>query len=254
MLKQVLKIVKNAGELVVNCDFKVASKGKKENLVTSSDLKIQKYLHKELKKLLPDSCFLAEENNQNDKVKGYQWIIDPIDGTNNYVKGMNLLYTISVALRKNNKTILGVVYCPGNHEIFYAYKGKSYHNDQLIHVSNRKFKDAIYCTGLALYKKHKAKVCSDILYDVYSKCCDFRRLGSAALEICYLAAGYAELYFEISIFAWDFAAGVYILECAGGVSSIVNNTHDYSNHPIMMVAANNKENFKLLNNIVKKHL
>lgn len=250
MLKQVLRIVKSAGLLIIDRDFKIASKGNKDNLVTSSDLKVQNYLHKELKKLLPNSSFLAEEQNQCDKPKGYQWIIDPIDGTNNYIKGLDLLYTISVALRKGNETILGVVYCPGNQEIFYAYKGKSYHNNQLIHVSNRKFEDALFCTGLALYKKHKAKVCSDILYDVYSKCCDFRRLGSAALELCYLAAGYAELYFEISIFAWDYAAAIYILKCAGGVHTEVV----YSNKAIKLSAANNKANLKLLNTIVEKHL
>ncbi len=107
---------------------------------------------------------------------------------------------------------------------------------------------------MSLYRKEYAEICRDIIFDVYNKCNDFRRFGSCALELCYLAAGKCDLYFEIRVFPWDYAASYLILKEAGGVLKGLNGENLSYDKPTVLVGANNLENYEKLNDIIKKYL
>lgn len=252
--EKVIEEVKKAGELIKNADFKVSSKGDCANIVTDSDLKVQRYLYEKLKELVQDSGFYGEEDEFKDIEREYVWIIDPIDGTTNYSRGIPEC-AISVALVKNGRVVLGVVYDIFKNEVFSAVAGDgAYHNGNRINVSQRSFENGLFCTAMSLYKKEYALVCNDIIYEAYMQCNDVRRFGSCALELCYLAAGRCELYFEIRVFPWDYAAAYLILTEAGGVLRGFGGKAPDLTKPTALIGANNLENYEKLNKIVLKHL
>ena len=107
---------------------------------------------------------------------------------------------------------------------------------------------------MSLYKKEHARVCSDIIYEAYMQCNDIRRFGGCAKELCYIAAGRCELYFEIRVFPWDFAAASLVLTEAGGVLRGLNDEKPSMTGPTVLIAANNQKNYRILADIVNKHL
>ena len=108
---------------------------------------------------------------------------------------------------------------------------------------------------MSIYKKEYADVCNSIILETYKQCNDFRRFGSAALELCYLASGKCDLYFEIRVFAWDCAAGAYILRKAGGIVKTYNDEDlTYTKVPFVVIGANTEDNYKKLSEIVHKHV
>ena len=184
--------------------FEIHDKGTLENIVTSSDVAVQHFLTRELGLRFPEIGFLCEEEDLND-IAGHEavWVIDPIDGTANYARG-NENCCISVALVQNGDPVLGVVYAPWREELYTAEKGKGAScNGKPLQVSGRPFEQGILFTAMSTYRKELAKTCSDIIYDVYMECNDVRRTGSAAVELCLMAAGFAELYFEMRLMPWD---------------------------------------------------
>lgn len=256
MIDKVIEIVRDAGNLMLNREFKVQSKGTVSNNVTSADLAVQDYLEQHLPSLVKDSVFIGEESDYSDysNVGAYQWIVDPIDGTANFIHDMGLS-VISVGLVKDGKSILGVVYHPYRNEMFYAEDGKgAYVNGTPIHVSDRDFAHSIFCTAASLYNKDYAGPCFRIMDKVYSECDDFRRLGSAALELVYLACGRVDLYFEMRVFPWDFAASEVIIREAGGYVGTVEYANPVYNRPIPLICANTKENYDYLKQIVTKEV
>jgi myo-inositol-1(or 4)-monophosphatase len=107
---------------------------------------------------------------------------------------------------------------------------------------------------MSVYKKEYAKVCADIIFETYMQCNDVRRFGTCALELCYLASGKCDIYFEIRVFPWDYAAGYLILKEAGGIiHGLADSELDFS-CPTVIVAANNRENYDRLSEIVNKHI
>ena len=141
---------------------------------------------------------------------------------------------ISVALIKDGRPVLGVVYNPYRDEMFYAEAGKgAFLNNDPIRVSDRSFDRSLFCTALSLYNKDYAKPCLNIMEEVYAQCEDIRRIGSAALELVYLACGRVDLFFEMRIFPWDFAAAQIIVREAGGyVGTIGQKNHFQPSHTI----------------------
>lgn len=252
--KQVVKIVKKAARLANYKDMQVMQKDSSINIVTSSDLAVQQYLCDYLSKILPNSGFLCEEENVKDISKEYVWVIDPIDGTTNFSRNIPD-YVISVGLLYKKDLILGVVYCPNKNQLFHAsINDGAYLNNDRIQVSDKKFDEGILCSAMSLYKKEYAKICDEIIYETYMQCNDVRRFGSCALELCYLAAGKIDLYFEIRVFPWDYAAGYLILKEAGGVLKGFNKENLDCSKITALIGANNEENFEKLNDIVDKHL
>ena len=235
--------------------FEVHDKGARENIVTSSDLAVQHFLIQQLRMRFPEVGFLCEEEDLED-ISGHEavWVIDPIDGTANYARG-NENCCISVALVSHGEPLMGVVYSPWRGELYTAEKGKgAFCNGKPIHVSDRPFEQGILFTALCIYRKELSKPCSDIIYDLYMECNDVRRSGSAAVELCLLAAGFAELYFEIRLMPWDFAAASLIVTEAGGAVCGFEGERPSPFKPSMFIAANNPDNCRRVHQTVRKHL
>ena len=253
MINRVIDIVKQASRLMAD-NITIEQKGNDSNFVTSADVNVQHYLQEKLPQLIPESTFLGEEEEPAQINSEYVWVVDPIDGTANFIRGLKAS-VISVGLMKENKPYLGVIYDPYKDEIYYAERGKgSFVNGKPIHVSDRDFKHALICTAASLYNKDLANPCFNIMQEVYMQADDFRRFGAAANEMTYLAAGRIELYFEIRLFPWDMAAGIVIIEEAGGFVEILHEEGLPLDRPAGIIAANSKENFEKLREIVYREI
>ena len=258
MLSSLARIVVEAARLMPADDFSISQKGGVSNIVTSSDIAVQDFLCQRLSVLLPGSGFICEEEDTHDTRHDYLWIIDPIDGTANYSRGIREC-AICVGLWHRQAMEMSAVYLPRTDELFTAERGHgafllhplSGQPSQQIRVSRRPFSDAIMCTALALYHKEYARICSDIILETFLQCNDIRRFGSAASEICYLALGRCELFFEYLLSPWDFAAASLILEEAGGVlCNLEGQPLDFT-APSGILAANSEESLLRLAAIVK---
>ena len=254
MLQKTIDAVKRAADYMVTDGFSIERKGSVVNIVTSSDVAVQNYLCKELARIVPGCGFYCEEENVHDPDKEYVWVIDPIDGTANYARGIDAC-CISVALRHAGETVLGVVYSPARNELYYAERGSgAWMNGKRIHASGRSFKESILCTAMSIYRKEYAQTCSDIIMDTFFQANDVRRFGSAALELCFLARGLCELFFEMRLQPWDYAAGILIAEEAGGVVSSLDGRSPRYDGPDLICGGNNAENHSKFLGIVRKHL
>ena len=184
----------------------------------------------------------------------YVWVIDPIDGTANYARGIADC-CISVALARRGELQLGVVYSPRRGKLYAAERGRGATcNGRPIHVSDRPFENGLLCSALCLYRKEFAKSCSDIIYDLYMRTNDVRRWGSAALELCLLASGVIELFFEMRLQPWDHAAGMLILREAGGCIATWDGSAPSIIRPTLVVAANRPDSLEELLATVRRHL
>lgn len=253
-LEQIAAVVREAAGLMVRSGFEIHDKGSRENLVTSSDIAVQHFLTERLGHLLPGSGFLCEEEDLSDVRHQDVWIIDPIDGTANYARG-NENCCISVALVRGGILTAGIVFSPWRGELYSAEKGGgAFCNGKPIHVSGRSYEDGILFTAMSTYRKEFARCCSEIIFDIYMDCNDFRRTGSAAVELCLIAAGQAELYFEMRLMPWDYAAASVILEEAGGTICSFDGKAPSLSQPSLILAANTYEHCRRLLNVVHRHL
>lgn len=187
------------------------------NLVSYVDKEAEQKLVGQLKQLLPDAGFLAEEGTSISTESGYTWIIDPLDGTTNFMHGLPP-YAISVALAEKNDIILGVVYEINRDECFYAVKnGKAFCNGMEIRVSaTENLNASLLATGFPYYHLDKKEVYLEIIKAFLEKTHGIRRLGSAAVDLAYVACGRFDGFFEYNLNAWDVAAGAFIVQRAGG--------------------------------------
>lgn len=232
LLHETISICKQVGAFVKHehAAFKKSSieyKGHND-LVSFVDQEAERKLVKGLGKLLPDSGFIAEEGTTNKKGEVYNWIIDPIDGTTNFIHSLPV-FAISVALMKEEELILGVVLEINRDECFYAVKGgKSFCNGIPIHVSDTPaLKDALVATGFPYYDYGKMDIYLSILKDFMVNSHGVRRLGSAAVDLVYVACGRFEAFFEYNLKPWDVAAGILIVQEAGGVVTDFKHEDDY---------------------------
>ena len=254
-IRQIMDIVREAAGLMDRTGgFEVHDKGARENIVTSSDVAVQHFLTRRLGELLPGSGFLCEEEDFADTAHSDVWIIDPIDGTANYARG-NENCCISVALVRGGELAMGVVYSPWRGEMYSAEKGRgAFCNGKPIHVSTRSYEQGLLFTAMSTYRKEFARSCSDIIYDIYMDCNDVRRTGSAAVELCLMAAGFAELYFEMRLMPWDYAAASLILLEAGGSACDLSGSFPSLYKPSLYIAANTPEHCARLLATVRTHL
>jgi myo-inositol-1(or 4)-monophosphatase len=251
--KKLLDIVARAADIIKDSPFHIDEKDGPVNIVTTNDVACQEFLYKELSPLIPDAGFLGEESLQ-DLNHPYLWVIDPIDGTANYARGINEC-AISVALVQGKTPLLGVVHNIFTGEVFCARRGAGAKcNGKPISVSARDFSAGILCTAMSVYNKSLAKTCSDIIYDAYMECNDVRRFGGCALELCYLAAGRCDLYFEMRVFPWDYAAGYLILKEAGGeLTGFGGEVLDFTK-ATALIGANRRDNYDKMRSLVEKHM
>lgn len=253
-IEQVISIVREAGKLLLDRDMEVIQKGNNSNFVTSVDIKVQDFLSKALQDTLPGSLVLGEESEKKPENSELLWVIDPIDGTSNFIRNLGLS-AISVGLMKHGEPVMGVVFLPYTNEMYWGEKGcGAFLNGKQIHVSDRDFAHSHLCSAMSLYDKRYAPPCLRIIEQVYSEADDLRRFGSAALELAYLSAGRVELYFEIRVFAWDVAGMIpIILEAGGFVECLYHDTIPLDK-PFPFLAANSRENMQRLSEIVHKEI
>ena len=247
-------VVKEAAPLMQSREFDTMSKGGYANIVTSVDVAVQDFLRTRLAEVLPGSGFLCEEEDAHDLGHEYVWIIDPIDGTANFARGIAEC-AISVGLCRSGEMCLGVVYSPFTGEFFAAQKGcGATLNGRRISVSSRPFADSVLCTALPVYYKEYSRCCSEIILDAFNQCNDLRRFGSAAMELCYLAMGRCDVYFEYRLSPWDFAAASLVLKEAGGcICGLKGDVLD----PFAasgIIAANCQDNLNKMVEIVNAHI
>lgn len=195
-------------------DIEVKSKN---SLVSYVDKMAEEKIVVVLENLLPEAGFIAEEGTSDKKGEYYNWIIDPLDGTTNFMHGIPI-YSISIALKYNNEIIIGVVYEPNNKECFSAFKnGGAFLNNKPIKVSNiSKISDSLFATGFPYYDYKKLNSYLEILKWLMYNSRGIRRIGSAAVDLCYVACGRYEGFYEYSLNAWDVAAGALLVKEAGG--------------------------------------
>lgn len=186
------------------------------NYVTYIDKEAERMLVDGLSRILPEAAFLTEEETVIYEQREYSWIIDPLDGTTNYVHG-DSPYSVSIALMHETKVILGVVFDPVADQLFVATgNGAATLNGEPLGVSRQEsLTNAYIGFGIPYSLDSRGET---ILVNAMKQFrnCSFRIKGSAALEICYVAAGISDAYFHSGLSPWDVAAGAFILECAGG--------------------------------------
>lgn len=187
------------------------------DMVSYVDKNAEKQLVKNLSKILPGSGFITEEDTENVTDKTYTWIIDPLDGTTNFIHGIPT-YSVSIALYEDNMPVIGVVYEINRGEMFFTFKGgAAYLNNKEIHVSrNSNLSQSLLATGFPYYQFDKQPQYMELFTDMMQKCHGLRRIGSAAVDLAYVACGRFDAYFEYNLNSYDVAAGAYLVQQAGG--------------------------------------
>ena len=193
-------LIRDFGELE---KLQVSKKGPSD-FVTNSDLKVEKIIIEELRKARPNFSFISEEKGiEKNKDTKNTWIIDPIDGTVNFLHGIPH-FAISIALKSNNEIVSGLIYDPIKNEMFFAEKNNgAFFNNHRIRVSNKSdINDCLFATDLKTEKNSEL---------------NYRKFGCAALDMAYVASGRIDGYFQKNLNLWDIAAGIVLIKEAGGI-------------------------------------
>lgn len=254
--KDACQLVYEVGQFIRAESTKVAEISVEEkalnSLVSYVDKEAEMKLVKGLAALIPDSGFLTEEDTINLPDKDLEWIVDPLDGTTNFLYGIPT-YSISVALKRENMLVIGVVYEVGRDEMFYAWEGsQAYINKSTIQVSNRaNLKESLLATGFPSYDYTHIKSYIEVMRYLMLNTRGLRRIGSAAVDLAYVAAGRFEGFFEYSLNPWDVAAGIIIIQQAGGKVTDFSGGDDYL-YGGEIIATNGRLHEALLTTIQKE--
>lgn len=216
MLKKIEAVLRRAGQTLLSAgDIQVREKTGRADLVTQFDRQIQAFLEQELLAICPQAGFLGEEEEQLGLDRRQIFIVDPIDGTTNFTRDFRHS-CISAALEADGETVLGAVYNPYLDEMFSAEKSRgAFLNGRPIHASDRDIDHAIVLFGSSPYNHELAGKSFAAAQALFEQGLDVRRTASAALDLCYIAAGRADVYFEYIISPWDHAAGHLIAQESG---------------------------------------
>jgi len=221
ILEQVIDLARETGIFIrkEGANFnreKIEYKGFND-LVSYVDKEAERKLVSGLIEVLPDAGFIAEEGSESIRQGSFTWIVDPLDGTTNFTHGLPV-FAISIALMKMDKIVLGVVYEVNRDEYFYSRVGdQAYCNDQVISISPEKeLSGSLLATGFPYHDFEKMPNYLQVLNGFMQKTHGLRRMGSAAVDLAYVACGRFEGFFEYNLNAWDIAAGAFIVEQAGG--------------------------------------
>ena len=218
------KAEREAAELILHAHGILAeTKSGRRDVVTEYDRRVQALLMQRLGGAVPGAHYFCEELDERDRLDAEQlFIIDPIDGTMNFVHGFHHS-CISVAYAERGEVLIGVIYNPYMDELFSAIKGGgAYLNGRPIHVTDEGLAGSVVCYGTAPYNPELTDETFETARKLYAASLDLRREGSAALDLCTVAAGRAGLYFELKVRLWDYAAGDLIVREAGGVCSRID--------------------------------
>ena len=250
-----VKVCRKAAKILIR-DFgeienlQVSLKGP-GNFVTASDIKVEKILIEELQKARPTYSILSEEIGEINNDESFKWIIDPIDGTSNFLHGIPH-FAISIGLEHDKEIICGIIYDPIKDEMFVAEKGNgAYVNNKRMRVSSRsKLKDCIIFTG-GPRQNTKDKELFFVEYKNFSSVVKtpIRKMGSASLDIAYVAAGRCDGFWQRNLNYWDYAAGIILVKESGGFVTDFNGENRYIENKTILVTNSkiDKEMIEVLN-------
>jgi myo-inositol-1(or 4)-monophosphatase len=221
IIQNVIEVAKEAGAFIREqrrtfTPDKIEIKGLND-LVSYVDKTAEQLIVAALQKVLPDAGFITEEKTISKVSERYNWIIDPLDGTTNFIHGLPV-FSVSIALREYDEIVLGVVYEINQDECFYAWKGSpAFLNGDRITVSSSPSIDkSLLATGFPYYDFDKQAAYIGLFTELMKICHGQRRLGSAAVDLAYTACGRFDAYYEYNLNSWDVAAGILIVRQAGG--------------------------------------
>jgi myo-inositol-1(or 4)-monophosphatase len=221
LTKQVCKLAIDTGEYIKGerAQFKSNAVEEKStnSLVSYVDKNAEVKIIEKLSKLLPEAGFIAEEGTNTKRGANYNWIIDPLDGTTNFIHGIPC-YAVSIGLMRDNEMVSGVIYEANMKECYFAWKnGGAYLNNKTIKVSKSLLlKDSLLATGFPYYNYEKLDQYLDLFKYLLKHCRGVRRPGSAATDMAYVASGRFDGFYEYSLQPWDVAAGIVLINEAGG--------------------------------------
>ena len=238
----------------VEAESDIDEKSGTANFVTVFDVRVQEFLKSEILKILPEAYFIAEdqENDASSLDHDYCFIIDPIDGTTNFIHDYRHS-SISLAMISHGETVFGAVYDPYMGELFHATKGEGcYVNDQRVSVSAHPLNKSVVAFGTCpYYKDTLMEKTFNFARELFLATADIRRCGSAALDLAYLAAGRNDVFFEFILSPWDDAAGALMVREAGGcVSDMLGNPLVLS-APCSVIASSGGFHEELLTRVAK---
>jgi len=223
LTKEVIELAKEVGAFIREESKKfnvndIEYKGY-NNLVSYVDKTAEQKIVAVLEKLLPEAGFITEEETINKKGDVFNWVVDPLDGTTNFIHGLPV-FSVSIALEQNKQLVLGVVYEINQDECFYAWQGGgAWLNGRNINVtSHSEFSRTLLATGFPYYNFEKENEYLNVVKEFMQQCHGIRRMGSAAVDMAYVACGRFDGYFEYNINLYDIAAGVVIVREAGGTA------------------------------------
>ncbi|RLV58781.1 inositol-1-monophosphatase [Parashewanella curva] len=233
MLTIAVRAARAAGQTIMRAyaeldQVEVTAKGLND-FVTNVDKEAEAAITYQIRKSYPDHTIVGEEGGEDrGKDKDYMWIVDPLDGTNNFVRGIPH-FAVSIALQIKGKTEIAVVFDPVRNELFSAVKGQGAKlNDYRLRVTDAKgLNGTILATAFPFKARQHTETYMNIITEVFSECNDIRRAGSAALDLAYVASGRVDGYFEIGLKPWDIAAGDLICREAGGTVTDFTGGHNY---------------------------
>lgn len=221
ILEDVISLVKETGEFILHEADKfgiqdIHTKGL-HDFVSYVDLGSEQRLVEGLKKILPEAGYIVEEGTEKETKKEFNWVVDPLDGTTNFLHGVPA-YSISIALTKGDDILLGIVYSVTNNELFYATKGSgAWLNSKRIKVSETsKISDMLVGTGFPFTNYELLNSYLDTLKYFIENTHGLRRIGSAAIDLAYVACGRFDAFFEYNLNPWDVTAGILLIREAGG--------------------------------------
>ncbi len=232
LLDQTRKIAEEAGTFIEKERLhfsmdRVEHKGFND-LVSYVDKEAEKQLVTQLQAIFPEAGFITEEGTNTTRGETYNWVIDPLDGTTNFIHGLPV-FAVSIGFMEQDEVVLGVVYEVNRKESFYAYKGGgAFCNGVVLKVSGAPTLSAsLISTGFPYYQFDLIDRYLNIMKSLMQKTHGLRRLGSAAVDLCYVAAGRSEGYFEYNLNSYDVAAGVILVQEAGGKVTDFEGGKDY---------------------------
>jgi myo-inositol-1(or 4)-monophosphatase len=234
MLNIAIKAARAAGSIInrasMDLDILKVNTKAPNDFVTEVDQAAEAIIIETLLTAYPGHGILAEESGREYGAKSseYVWIIDPLDGTTNFIHGFPV-YCVSIALAHRGVVQQAVVYDPTRNDLFYASKGRgAFLNDRRLRVSKRtRMSDALISTGFPYRKGDNFKRYLKMFEEVMMNCAGLRRPGAAALDLCYVAAGYCDAFFETGLLPWDIAAGSLMITEAGGLIGNFTGESDY---------------------------
>lgn len=222
MLQQIKDLAMQAGALFLHAaSAEVTAKEGIGNFVTDYDVRAQKLIYEGLRKIHPEAALMGEEDAVHDTAvnSGECFIVDPLDGTQNFINGYRHS-CVSIGMTRGGEPVLGVVYNPYQNELFWAEKGKgAFCNGKALHTSAAPLSESVFLFGCSSYNRAQTELSFRLLRELFDRSLDLRSSGSAALDMCYVAAGRVNLFFEYQLSPWDYCAGSVILREAGGLAS-----------------------------------